>query len=248
MQLLNPNTGKRASGAIIYQGPSQIDGAPIVVVALFGSTNSKTGSMMQTYIIRADMDPLSASKSGDDHAICGNCPHRGDAAPNNDKVKQATNRNCYVTLFHGPLAVYKAFKKGNYPIVTDPAVINEMGRGRSVRLGTYGDPLAAPVGLWRQLVRYAAARTGYTHQPVLAAKLKCSDLLMMSADTDRDVQHFAGQKMRYFRVAPVGTKALKNEIHCPASKERGAKLQCIDCKACSGSAGLKSQGVMIWNH
>ena len=98
--------------SIIYQGPSLLDGSPIVVIALAKSSNKKTGDMVQTYIIRSDMDPLKASKYGYDYAICGDCKHRGEADPDGTG-KQAKKRSCYVTLFHGPLQVYKSYKKGN---------------------------------------------------------------------------------------------------------------------------------------
>lgn len=42
-------------GVILYQGPSLIDGAPIVVIAnriVLESGNAKTGAMVQTFIIR----------------------------------------------------------------------------------------------------------------------------------------------------------------------------------------------------
>lgn len=246
-KVINPITGKPASGAILYRGPSMIDGAPIVVVAIFKSGNTKTGNMLQTYIIRDDMSPLDASKSGADYAICGNCRYRGNATTDPTK-KQALDRECYVNLGQGPTVVYKGLQRGIYPEVTDPYTINEIGRDRMVRLGTYGDPLAAPVGLWRQLVRYSVGRTGYTHQPELAAKYNAHDLVMMSADTDEQVDYFRANNLRYFKVAAEGTPKQAGEIHCPASKEMGAKLQCKDCKACAGSAGLKSAGVIIWKH
>lgn len=245
--LKNPLTGKKATGAILYRGPSQIDNQPIVVVAIFKSGNTKTGNMLQTYIIRADIPPLLASKQGDDFSICGNCPHRGNATDDSNK-KQATDRACYVNLGQGPTVVYKALQAGKYPEVTDPKIINEIGRDRMVRLGTYGDPLAAPIGVWRQLIRHATGHNGYTHQPVMAARLNCSDLVMMSADSVSDAAVFKAQGMRYFRVAEVGSEKLPGELHCPASKERGAKLNCIDCKMCPGTTGLKSSGVVIWKH
>ena len=58
---------------IIYQGPSLIDGSPIVAITVSQSGNTKTGNMVQTYIIRADINPLEASKTGADYAICGAC-------------------------------------------------------------------------------------------------------------------------------------------------------------------------------
>jgi hypothetical protein len=116
MEAINMNN------SIIYKGPSLIDGSPIIVIALVKSSNKKTGNMVQTYIIRSDMDPLTASKYGYDEAVCGSCKHRGLADPEGPG-KQAIKRSCYVTLFHGPLQVYKSFKKGNYDIATDIAAL-----------------------------------------------------------------------------------------------------------------------------
>jgi len=46
--------------SVIYRGPSLIDGSPIVVVAVItksdDAANEKTGAVVQTYILRADMD------------------------------------------------------------------------------------------------------------------------------------------------------------------------------------------------
>jgi hypothetical protein len=80
---------------IVYQGPSLIDGQPIVVLVQTGSKNRKTGDMVQTYILRSDIDPISASRTGQDSSICGDCIHKGQAS---DKEQgQAINRTCYVT-------------------------------------------------------------------------------------------------------------------------------------------------------
>ena len=107
----------KANGYIIYQGASLLDGKPIVAIAQIGkSHNKKTGAMIQTQIIRSDIDPIEASKTGEDFSICGNCPHRG-IAHDDPKKKTAKNRSCYVTLMHAPLTTYKQFKKGAYPLL-----------------------------------------------------------------------------------------------------------------------------------
>jgi hypothetical protein len=85
---------------IIYQGPSLLDGAPIVVIANYSKSNRKTGGVVQTYILRADMNPLEASKTGADFSICGDCKHKG--TPTTDKTrKTALKRTCYVILGQG---------------------------------------------------------------------------------------------------------------------------------------------------
>ena len=52
-------------GYILYEGPSQIDGAPIVVIVnkIDGSDNAKTGAMVQTFIIRSDVAPTEALRT-----------------------------------------------------------------------------------------------------------------------------------------------------------------------------------------
>ena len=67
------------TGVILYEGQSAIDGAPIVAIAnriIANSANAKTGAMVQTFIIRADVNPFTAIKDGRDHSICGDCPQR----------------------------------------------------------------------------------------------------------------------------------------------------------------------------
>ena len=106
-------------GYVIYRGPSLLDGAPIVAVALVKSRNAKTDNMVQTYIIRADLDPRDANRTGADFSICGTCPHRGVVNP--DKVTGlADARSCYVVMGQGPLQVYKSLQAGKYPDALAP--------------------------------------------------------------------------------------------------------------------------------
>jgi hypothetical protein len=227
----------KAKNAIIYSGPSQLDGSPIVCVAIVTSGNSKTGNMIQTHIIRADMNPLEASKTGADFAICGNCKHRGTATTDSTK-KQAQGRSCYVNLGQGPNQVFKAYSAGKYPTAT-PEQTRKIGAGRMVRLGTYGDPAAVPATVWDALLAEAAGHTGYTHQH---DKSPDYSRMMHSADTAAEAlqAHRAGR--RTFRVIPVKTyqeqgagALLKSEILCPASKEAGQRVTCHQCKLCTGS-------------
>lgn len=137
-------------GSVIYTGPSKLDGQPIFVAAIWGSSNRKTGDMLQTYIMRSDIDPRLANKLGEDESICGDCALRGTPTLDTDR-SLAEGRVCYVRLDQGPLNVWRAFQRGRYPIA-DAAATVDIGQGRFVRLGTYGDPAAAPVSLWRTLL------------------------------------------------------------------------------------------------
>jgi hypothetical protein len=238
---------RQPTGFILYRGPSMLDGSPIVVVATgFGrrSKNAKTGDMVQTYILADGVDPITASRTGQDAAVCGDCKHR-----------PANLGSCYVTLMHGPLSVYKGVQRGIYPTAgTLPSVpesstietIADLGAGRMVRLGTYGDPAAVPVWVWEALVSRAEGRTGYTHQwqnPTIPADTwrRLVTLVMASVDTDTEAVQARDAGLRYFRVrtsdAPIGAR----EFVCPASEEAGKRKDCATCGACDGSRDVDNR-------
>ena len=233
--------------AIIYRGPSLIDGAPIVVIAIDSARNTKTGRMVQTYILRADMDPRDASKSGADASICGTCPHRG--APTDDpKAKQAKGRSCYVLLGQGVLISYRAMLRGVYPEVTGHAAIAAIGAGKLVRLGTYGDPAAVPSYIWESLISEAAGHTAYSHQAATSGADFRPAYMMQSADSEADARAAWEQGRRTFRVVKsVADIVNGREILCPASKEAGRRVTCSQCKLCGG-ASVPGKSIAIPDH
>lgn len=239
-------TAKQRS-SIIYQGPSLIDGSPIVVIAILTSKNTKTGSMLQTYIMRSDMDPRVASKTGADFAICGSCPHRGIATDDPVK-KQAENRSCYVLLGQGPLIAYQSMLKGLYPVIHGHAAIAALGFGRKVRIGTYGDPAAVPAYIWESLLSQAQMHTAYSHQSAQYGAAFDPKIMMQSADSETEARTAWDQGIRTFRVvSSVADIVVGKEILCPASKEAGKRTSCADCGLCSGSS-IKAKSIAIPAH
>ena len=221
--------------AILYKGPSVIDGKPIVAIAMFSKANTKTGPVVQTYILVEGMPPLEASKTGADFSICGDCAFRGEITTDPER-KQAKNRRCYVNLGQGPTIVYKSYVKGIYK----PGDPREMGRGRFVRVGTYGDPGAVPQNIWDELLSEAATWTAYTHRTNWRP-----DIAMQSADNYTQAKMQWKQGNRTFRViADLGELDKKNEALCPASKEAGRRVQCTACKLCKGSSLAKSIAIV----
>lgn len=201
----------KPNGVILYEGPSLLDGAPIVVIAIglnSPSTNRKTGAMIQTYILRSNVEPTAAVASGGDKSICGDCRHRG---------ARGKGRTCYVNVGQGPLGVYRAYRRGRYPGISDTNYRSDIGDGRIVRLGTYGDPAAVPVYVWHQLLIGAKGHTGYTHQWRTAVGLK--SLCMASCDTCAESLEAQSLGWRTFRVDMVGTgTGVTGESLCPASR------------------------------
>jgi hypothetical protein len=212
----------KPKGIVLYEGPSVLDGSPIVVVATLNSKNAKTGDMVQTWIMRSDLNPVEASKTKQDASVCGGCPHR-----------HSLGGACYVNIGQAPLAVWKAYKRGSYAQITD-AGVGDYLNGRFIRLGSYGDPAAVPALVWEYVTGLASGWTGYTHQ--IGHKKFDSAILrfcMVSADTPKSAQMHNKHGRRTFRVKTPEAPLMAGEIECPA--ETGVK--CADCRACSGALG-----------
>jgi hypothetical protein len=216
-------------GYVTYEGPSMIDGAPIIsAITGFGargSHNPKTGPMLQQWILRADQTPGEAIRSGDDQSICGTtaCPFR----------KGPDGRICYVNPM-GPASVYRSWLDGNYGDLGElPAVFD-----RAIRFGAYGDPGALPIDHIRELASRASVHghTGYTHQWRSRRVRGLSEYLMASVEDATDQRIAVAAGWRTFRVAPPGVKG-EGEIICPASEEAGKRTTCNKCGLCDGSRG-----------
>lgn len=212
------------NGAIFYRGPSLLDGAPIVGIVTGinrPTANEKTGDLLQTWILRSHVSPTAAVVSGRDVSICGDCKLRGSSP---------ADRLCYVTVFQAPLAVYKAYKRGNYRPL-DLASI----RGRGIRLGAYGDPAAIPTHVWQMLLTGASTWTGYTHQ-WRSCDRALSRIIMASVDSgdERIVADALG--WRTFRVRPSTDDPFDASVEtvCPASSEGGYRTNCASCGLCQG--------------
>lgn len=228
---------KKPNGYVLWQGKSLIDGKPIVAIAITGkSTNSKTGNMVQTYIIRSDINPVEALKTGDDVSVCGDCKHR----PINGGA-------CYVNVGQGVNAVYKAFLKGKYPVADN---VSALGVGRMVRLGTYGDPYAVPADIWQMLVSRASGRTGYTHQWHRddAQSRRLSHITMASVYSLAEQAKALSAGLRYFRVMHKTESLQAKEFTCPASEEAGKRKTCVECGACNGTTKTTGANPVIIVH
>jgi len=227
------------AGFIFFRGPSPIDGSPIVAIATLKSKNSKTGDMVQTWILRTDISPLDAIATGADASICGNCAHRGNAK---------RKRTCYVDASRAPSMVFDAYHRGQYiDLSDDPGTIAILIAQRIVRLGAYGDPAMVPVAKWRALLAAAAGRTGYTHawRRVWAQALRPYVMASVDSVAEQDIARAMG--WRTFRVRTETEPLQSNEFACPASPEAGNKKQCITCKACDGAdrPGKASAAIIV---
>ena len=233
---------------VFYRGPSMLDGAPIVAIATLPTTaeraNSKTGVMVQTWVMHATIDPVTASNNGADISICGWCPHRGTYK---DGLRVEGSRACYVQLYV-PGNVWSTWQRGSYDDLSCslPLAASRIA-GEMLRLGSYGDPAAVPYGVWRSLMEHVSGHAGYTHQ--WAKFPEFAELCMASVDGPRDRAVARMLGFRTFRVAGAATwSRAYGEVLCAASEQAGKKTTCSACKACGGNSARARADIVIPAH
>ena len=214
------------NGVVLWSGISLIDNRTPVVLIGTGftrdSANRKTGPMIQTWILRADVSPVETVAERADAGICGGCPHR----------KQVDgSRTCYVNVGQAPRAIWAAWRNGDLDVATD---LSALGDGLVIRLGAYGDPAAVPTEVWDALLSRSAGHTGYTHQWKSARLRGVTRHVQASCDSEEDARQAVALGLGYFRVKTVDAPMLPGETYCPADAHPGS-VTCRDCLACSGN-------------
>mgnify|MGYP003645282750 FL=1 len=241
---------------VIYRGPSMIDGQPIVVIAIATSGNTKTGAMLQTFILVENTHPVEALKLGLDASVCGDC-----------LARPANGGWCYVRVEQSVAGVWKCYHKlefkittgknkgqisnyAGYPIATKTEQIIAMGAGREVRLGTYGDPAAVPLEVWDSLTTDALGWNGYTHQ-WKSCSPDYARFCMASIDQPCDTVLAEILGYRCFIAKLPGEpvpKTNNKSVGCPAARENGAKATCSTCMGCGGNDGVGTTNRVIEVH
>jgi hypothetical protein len=233
-------------GFILYEGPSSLNGDPVVAIVTGEdnqkSANSKTGEMVQVWILPASLDPLEASRQGKDESICGTCVHRG--TPRLEATSGwAKARSCYVALQHAPLKIYRGYVNGKYSKPTlDEAL--EILSGKTIRWGAYGDPVCIPIHIVQACCKVAKGWTGYTHQWHQGFN-EFQQFLMASCESPTQRAMANAKGWRTFRV---GLEKEAGEIGCPASVEEGKKTNCAQCKLCAGQTRVGAKDIFILPH
>ena len=223
------------NATVFYRGPSLLTGEPILA-GLTGlsspSKNSKTGPMVQAYILRSDKDPMAAVKDGSDSAICGDCKHRSGSN---------VGRSCYVVWWYAPNNAFRSFL--GMPIESVQNIGDRL-EGHQLRIASYGDPAAVPIELWQSLLRKVSGWTGYTHH-WKTCDVGFKDFLMASVDTESERQEASDKGWRTFRVR-LASETLCDEVICPASDEGHHATTCHDCNLCRGtSRQAKSVAIIV---
>ena len=232
-------TATKSSSYEFWRGVG-LDGAPVVAIAtglVNKSVNRKTGAMVQTYILRADMSPVDASKLGLDRSVCGECPLRQFTVRTAKLETGAQTAECYVNL--GWLTVmWNAWNAGKMPRIS-PAELGDIVEASRmpVRQGAYGDPAVLPQTVWDQLDRRRG--TSYSHQWRTAQVQAFSMASVTTLDEAAEAQSMG---YRTYRVDVDQVGPQENEITCPA-ESRG--VTCADCGLCNGNRGAGAKNIVI---
>jgi hypothetical protein len=210
------------NAAVLWRGPSAIDGVEVALVVsglTEPSANTKTGDMIQTWVMRTDMHPVEAKLTGQDTTICGDCP-------------LASGYGCYVNVHWAPAALWREL-----PSMPELGVIPT--RGRPVRVGAYGDPSVVPIEVWQRIL--PRRWTGFTHRWREQAVQPFRAFCMASTEDTASTREAWAKGWRTFRLRPAGTPLLSAEIDCV---ERTHGIQCADCALCRGNRlGAKSVSI-----
>jgi hypothetical protein len=213
------------NGRILWEGPSPVDGSPLVCIVTGlnkRSANGKTGSMLQIWILRQDLHPVEAFNTEAGRANCGDCIHHG-----------LNLGSCYVNWGQAPRSIWECYRRGGYPhIGSDWHLFDDA----IVRLGAAGDPAMVPAEVWDQFLRRAGAHTGYTHQWRQPWAQHLKGICQASCDGFADYLEATAHGWRTFLVKPAGEADPAGLVHCAASVEKGAKTTCERCTLCDGAS------------
>jgi hypothetical protein len=222
-----------------YDGPSLVDGSPIIGVVSGlqnASRNLKTGDLFQTWIMPRDVKPNDAVKTGDDRGVCADCRMR----PKEHKLLAADDpfrllHPCYVKTFQGPRSVWQGTH--DLPVASVDDIVNGANRRTGLRFGAWGDPASIPLVAWQIFLRVMHASIdldrspGYTHQWETCDPL-WARYVMASVHSSDERRRAKGRGFRTFRIITDLDDLESGEVLC-VHVTHGT--QCVDCGLCDGS-------------
>ena len=195
------------------------------------SSNSKTGNVIQTYLI----DKENITERNIFGAKCSSCPMVENCYVSRDKL---TVRRSLLKLITG--------EKTSYQFATLSQVLPYLNN-RVIRLGSYGDPSSIPIDDLKQIVNASKAHLGYTHfWKVIEPEY--SKYLMASTESLADSLLANVLGYRAFQVLlkdqPLH-EVTDNSIEC-LNASHG--LTCEQCKLCKGNLKGNLANIYIHEH
>lgn len=140
---------------------------------------------------------------------------------------------CYVLTFHGPRSVYNG--KTDLTRETDKA----LKEGQGFRFGSYGDPTAVPLNVWKDLMEKADYSTGYTHQWRETYAQEYKGVLQASCNSIEEVIEARAMGWKVFATwKDIEKKDFQDAgilvTQCPSDPTLPSKRTCEECRLCDG--------------
>jgi hypothetical protein len=224
---------------IFYRGKSLIDGSPIVGIAsgCFDlSRNTKTGPMIQTWIMRSDVHPHEATQTGEDESVCGDCRQR-----------HHLGGGCYVLTWREAAAVWQTLPEA-VPVDKLPkrsvARLERAKTAFGIRVGAYGDPSAIPAEAWLSFLG-TASHTAYTHHWKDPRAQWLRGMAMASVESVWDARRAQAMGWKTYRISATGAPVRGlGETVCLYQTRAGT--QCVSCLLCDGRRSIvaKAHGAL----
>ena len=224
-------------GVNLGKSKSDLNGKPMYSIMTFRSTNRKVSDVASNQISHHvdGIDPIKASMSGEDGAVCGDCDFRGVW---DDKKGKMVDRICYVNLGAGEYQKHIGYSNGNYPNIEDLDPCEKKFVNLSIerwitRFGAYGDPMSNRK-LFSKMLKMVrknnGMHTGYTSMWRRKESHFSQGALMASVVSESDYNHANDLGFRTYRTKLPGDKLFAGEANCPYPK-----VTCDECGLCSGT-------------
>jgi hypothetical protein len=195
----------------------------VVAIATTGSSNAKTGPMIQIWLIDRNLHPVESIRTGKDASLqCSGCPF-------------ASGSGCYVSPL--PLmAIWRKFQRNEYPTLSFFSPEWEaFWKGKAVRFGAYGNPSLLPLPVVESIAKLAMRHTGYFHnwRELSPEEAKAYGRFFMASCEPWNVQKAYNLGLRTFTVIPEGEQLPEGYgIECLADSKG---LTCTECGLCDGT-------------
>jgi len=203
-----------------------------VAIATTGSTNAKTGNMIQIWILDRNLHPVESIQTGKDASLqCSGCPF-------------ASGKGCYVAPM--PLmAIWNKFQRNEYPSLPfNSQEWNSFWAGKSVRFGAYGNPSLLPLSIVESIATLSKKYTGYFHnwRELSPEEAKSYGRFFMASAEPWTVAQAQALGLRTFSVLPSGSPPPSGSIECLADSKG---LTCTECGLCDGTQRSSSRSVPL---
>ena len=202
---------------------SPVHGKDVLLSFVDKSSNTKTGPMVQVFILHPYLHPWEAAVSLADERMCGTCP-----------MRQGLGGSCYVEINKGPASTYSSWIKTHNCALHGIDEVLEMCGGKAVRFGAYGDPAHIPPEIATAIMEVCLGWTAYTHdwrKPTVANFWKGKAM----ASCDTTAHYRAAVKAGWAAFVATDVEGLPGAVEC-LNDTHGT--QCISCLRCNGKKGM----------